>query len=31
MKKDPDAVESWEDGSSAPTYVQLEKLAYTVF
>lgn len=30
MKKDPDAVESWEDGSSAPTYVQLEKLSYTV-
>jgi Zn-dependent peptidase ImmA (M78 family) len=31
MKKDPDAIESWEDGSSAPTYVQLEKLAYTIF
>jgi Zn-dependent peptidase ImmA (M78 family) len=31
MKKDSDVVESWEDGSSAPTYVQLEKLAYTVF
>ncbi len=31
MKKDPSVVEGWEKGDSAPTYVQLETLAYKVF
>lgn len=29
--KDPEVIESWESGESAPTYVQLEKLAYNVY
>lgn len=31
MKKDPAVIESWENGGSSPTYVQLETLAYKVF
>lgn len=31
MKKDPAIIESWENGNSTPTYVQLETLAYKVF
>ncbi len=31
LKKDPAVIESWERGDSAPTYVQLETLAYKVF
>lgn len=31
MKRDPAIVESWERGDTAPTYVQLETLAYKVF
>lgn len=31
LKKDPAVIESWENGNSAPTYVQLETLAYKVF
>ena len=31
MKKDIDTVSAWERGESAPTYIQLEKLAYQVF
>jgi Zn-dependent peptidase ImmA (M78 family) len=31
MKKDPEAIAAWEDGSEAPTYLQLETLAYKVF
>ena len=30
LGKAPAVVEAWEDGSAAPTYVQLEKLAYKV-
>ncbi len=29
--KDPEVILSWEDGSSLPTYVQLEKLAYELY
>ena len=31
LGKDPVVIRSWETGEAAPTYVQLEKLAYTVF
>lgn len=31
FKKDPEVVLSWEMGTAAPTYVQLEKLAYQVY
>lgn len=31
FKKDPKEIESWEKGESAPTYVQLEKLAYALY
>ncbi len=31
MKKDAEIIEEWEDGVSAPTYIQLEKLAYEVY
>jgi len=31
LKKDVAVIESWEAGESAPTYVQLEKLAYTYY
>ena len=31
MNKSAESVENWEVGGSAPTYVQLEKLAYQVY
>jgi len=31
MERPADEIEAWENGSSAPTYVQLEKLAYEVY
>ncbi len=31
MKKDPATVEGWEKGESAPTYSQLERLAYVLY
>jgi Zn-dependent peptidase ImmA (M78 family)/transcriptional regulator with XRE-family HTH domain len=31
MKKDTDVIEEWEEGTSSPTYIQLEKLAYEVY
>lgn len=31
LKKDPETILSWEEGDTSPTYVQLEKLAYTVY
>jgi len=31
IHKSPDVIESWEAGASAPTYIQLETLAYKVF
>jgi len=31
MKKKADVIFSWESGESAPTYVQLEKLAYQIY
>jgi len=31
FKKDTKIIESWESGDSAPTYVQLEKLAYQLY
>ncbi|MCI0419015.1 MAG: ImmA/IrrE family metallo-endopeptidase, partial [Acidobacteria bacterium] len=31
VKKDVEVVESWESGASAPTYAQLEKLAYQLY
>lgn len=31
FKKDPKEIESWEKGETAPTYVQLEKLAYVLY
>ncbi len=31
LKKDVKVIENWESGSSAPTYVQLEKLAYQLY
>ncbi len=31
MKKDPALIEGWEKGESAPTYSQLERLAYVLY
>ncbi|MCC6151972.1 MAG: ImmA/IrrE family metallo-endopeptidase [Planctomycetes bacterium] len=31
LGRDTDEVEAWERGSSAPTYAQLEKLAYSIY
>lgn len=31
LKRDPDEILAWEKGKSAPTYVQLEKLAYSLY
>lgn len=31
LKRQPEEVEAWEDGSAAPTYPQLEKLAYQIY
>lgn len=31
LKRQPEEIESWEQGTSAPTYAQLEKLAYKVY
>src|SRR5437870_13863525 len=31
FKKDAKEIESWEKGDTAPTYVQLEKLAYVLY
>lgn len=31
LKRDSAEIEEWESGSSAPTYAQLEKLAYTIY
>src|SRR5262245_39021621 len=31
FKKEPEVIESWEKGETAPTYVQLEKLAYVLY
>jgi Zn-dependent peptidase ImmA (M78 family) len=31
LNKEPEVIESWEAGDSAPTYAQLETLAYRVF
>ncbi len=31
LKKDPELIQSWEEGTAAPTYVQLETLAYRVY
>jgi Zn-dependent peptidase ImmA (M78 family) len=31
LKRSQDVIASWEDGSAAPTYPQLEKLAYEVY
>ena len=31
IKKDPDTIRRWEDGSSSPTYCQLERLSYDVY
>lgn len=31
LKRRPEEVEAWEDGSAAPTYPQLEKLAYQIY
>ncbi len=31
MQKDIDTVSAWERGEAAPTYIQLEKLAYQIF
>ena len=31
LKKDISIIESWESGASAPTYAQLEKLAYQFY
>jgi Zn-dependent peptidase ImmA (M78 family)/transcriptional regulator with XRE-family HTH domain len=31
LKRDSSEVEAWEAGEGAPTYVQLEKLAYTIY
>lgn len=31
LGKDSADIESWEDGEAAPTYIQLERLAYTVY
>lgn len=31
MKKDVDVIKAWESGEDAPTYIQLEKLAYQIY
>lgn len=31
LKRDPDEIEAWESGESAPSYSQLEKLAYGLY
>jgi Zn-dependent peptidase ImmA (M78 family)/transcriptional regulator with XRE-family HTH domain len=31
LKRQPEDVEAWEDGTAAPTYTQLEKLAYQIY
>lgn len=31
LKRQPEEVEAWEDGTAAPTYPQLEKLAYQIY
>jgi Zn-dependent peptidase ImmA (M78 family) len=31
LKRDPTEIQSWETGDSAPSYPQLEKLAYTIY
>jgi Zn-dependent peptidase ImmA (M78 family) len=31
MNKDPNIIQGWESGELSPTYVQLEKLAYTIY
>ena len=31
LKRDPDEILAWEKGKSAPTYAQLEKLAYSLY
>jgi hypothetical protein len=31
LKRKPEEVEAWEAGESAPTYPQLEKLAYQIY
>ncbi len=31
LKRDPSVIASWESGRSQPTYVQLEKLAHTIY
>lgn len=31
LKRLPEEIESWEDGTAAPTYPQLEKLAYQIY
>jgi len=31
LKKDPSVIRSWESGKAAPTYVQLETLAYRIY
>lgn len=31
MNKDPVIIKNWENGQSSPTYIQLEKLAYSIY
>lgn len=31
LKRQPEEIEAWEDGTAAPTYPQLEKLAYQIY
>ncbi len=31
MKRDPEEIHAWESGESAPTYIQLETLAYKIY
>ncbi len=31
MKQDPRVIQAWEEGEGSPTYIQLEKLAYSVY
>jgi Zn-dependent peptidase ImmA (M78 family) len=31
MRQDPQVIRAWEEGASTPTYIQLEKLAYSVY
>jgi transcriptional regulator with XRE-family HTH domain len=31
LKRHPEEIEAWEDGRAAPTYPQLEKLAYQIY